>query len=427
MRVCFLVPNLSPSGGISVISGHAERLRAAHGAEAVVVPVCDVEALAAAQDADWDAALATWWTTIPYLHRISAQRYGVLAQGFDPLHYRAADLADRLAATAALSAPFDVIAVSAWVARMVGAVRPSARCTVVRPGIDKQAFGGAPREPANGPLRILVDGQPSLWFKGVREGLAAAEGMRRRPHVTLVAQDPSNIGGVVADRVVGAIGPEGMAALYREADVVLKLSRFEGLGLVPVEAFHAAVPCVVTPFGGHEEYLRDGENGLLARFDDTPGTIRVLDRLDDDRDLLGRLSEGAQATAATWPNHEASTAELQEAIAGLDSTVGDPAMLDSVVRHTPEARVQKSRLEGVIRDRERELAHELSRVEELERSRVELSALLEKRAAELRTKEAELRTAGDKVHELGTRLEETTSSRAYRAAIALRSLLPGRR
>ena len=40
-----------------------------------------------------------------------------------------------------------------------------------------------------------------------------------------------------------------MAALYAEHDVLLKLSRFEGLGLPVLEAFHVGRPCVVTPVG----------------------------------------------------------------------------------------------------------------------------------------------------------------------------------
>src|SRR3954447_22835988 len=101
MRVCFLVPGLSPSGGIGVVREHARRLRDDHGVETTVVVTADVEAL----EGDWDVALATWWTTISALGHVRAARRGVLVQGFDPLHYRPEELADAIAATAALAAP----------------------------------------------------------------------------------------------------------------------------------------------------------------------------------------------------------------------------------------------------------------------------------------------------------------------------------
>ncbi|MDX6664611.1 MAG: hypothetical protein QOG68_817 [Solirubrobacteraceae bacterium] len=427
MRVCLLVPDLSRSGGIDVVQAHARRLTDEHDAEVAVVPVASPAAVADARSQEWDVALATWWTTIPYLHALRATRRGVLAQGFDPLHYRPEEFVDRLAATAALAAPFDVIAVSEWVCEMVQAIRPSASCTVVRPGIDKELFGGARRVATDGPLRILVEGQPTLWFKGIAEALRAAGAMQHRPHVTLVALDPAGLGAVAADRVVGGLGADAMAALYREADVVLKLSRFEGLGLAPLEAFHAGVPCVVTPYGGHSEYLRHRENGLLVGFDDGPGTTRALDLLDADRGLLARLSEGALRTAEQWPAPAQASVELHQAMGGLSPGDADPALLEAVVRQLGPARAQVARLNGTVAARDRALAHELDRVLELDASRQELSVVLKERQSQLEEAGDRIGAAEARIHELAAEIEEATSSRAYRAAIALRSLLPGRR
>src|SRR5689334_9531151 len=98
MRVCFLVPSLSPSGGISTVQDQAARLRD-RGWDVAVLDLSDPAGRDAARDGTWDAALATWWTTIPALAGVRAARRGVFAQGFDPLHYRGEDVADRLAAS----------------------------------------------------------------------------------------------------------------------------------------------------------------------------------------------------------------------------------------------------------------------------------------------------------------------------------------
>ena len=398
MRVCFLVPGLERSGGIDVIRGHAERL----GAELHVTP----------PEGEWDVALATWWTTIPALTEVRAARRGVFAQGFDPLHYREDEFVDRMAATAALCAPFDVIAVSEWVCELVRALRPSARCRVVAPGIDKEVFGGAPRPAGDGPLRILVEGQPSVWFKGVGDAIAAARAMRRRSHVTLAALDPAGTEGLDVDRVVSGLDGAGMAALYREADVVVKLSRFEGLGLAPLEGFHAGVPCVVTPYGGHAAYAVDGENALVVGFDDQPGTTRALDRLDSDRALLARLSEGALRTAERWPDPAASTDALRSALDGLGPGETDPALLQAIVRQGGSDRVRLTELRGYLAEYEQAIEDMRAELIELDKSRHEILADFQHASAEL-----------DKV---GRTLDQVITSRAYRAAIALRKVLPGR-
>lgn len=414
MRACFLVPTLARSGGIQVVTEHARRLREEHGDDAVVVEVRPGPPLDAALGGEWDVAVATWWTTIPVLGRLRASARGVLAQGFDPLHYRDAEFVDRTAAMAALASPFDVVAVSGWVADMVRALRPDARCHVVVPGVDKGVFGGAPRAASEGPLRILIDGQPSVWFKGVDAALAATGLMAQPADVTVVATEPSAAAGVAA-RVTGALPPAEMAGLYREADVVLKLSRFEGLGLVPVEAFHAGVPAVLTPYGGHAEYLRDGANGLLAGFDDPRGTAALLDRLAADRGLLAALGDGALATAADWPDASESTRALRAALGELGSGTG-AGVAGSVAAQAAWSRRLLDELHEEVRELRASVEHERGRVRELDASRRELSALLERRAAELEHAQAV-------VHEQGMQLEAVRASRAYRIATSVRSVV----
>ena len=58
---------------------------------------------------------------------------------------------------------------------------PDARCWFVPNGIDKSLF--TPRDAADapgGPLRILIEGQHTLWFKGVDEALDVVSRMRER-------------------------------------------------------------------------------------------------------------------------------------------------------------------------------------------------------------------------------------------------------
>ena len=56
-------------------------------------------------------------------------------------------------------------------------------------------------------------------------------------------------------RLVGPVSQAELARLYADTDVVLKLSRIEGMFGPPLEGFHCGATCVVTPVTGHDEYV----------------------------------------------------------------------------------------------------------------------------------------------------------------------------
>ena len=294
MRVCFLLHELGRAGGMNVIAGHAERLSARPGWQAQVVLTCELDRYA---DVEWDFALATWWETASALWRLRARRRGVFLQSLEERFYGDRDVLARLGAASVLGLPVDYVTIGGWMRDALAELRPDARCVVVRNGIDKTTFAplGEPRTFGDGPLRVLVEGNPGMWLKAVPDAVAAVDAMTEPAEVT---------------RIEGGLDAAGMAAAYAEHDVLLKLSRVEGVALPPLEAMHVGTPCVVTPHTGHDEYVRHGVNGLVVGFDDPGAATAALDALARDRALLERLSAGALATAAEWPNVNQSTDQL---------------------------------------------------------------------------------------------------------------------
>jgi glycosyltransferase involved in cell wall biosynthesis len=411
VRAAFLLHELGRAGGMNVITGHARRLREAHGVDAEIVltrPADDppeavggvpVRELAAAREVAYDVVIATWWETAEALWELNAGSRALLLQSLEERFYAEHQLFERLGAASVLGLPIHYVAIAGWLSDVVAELRPDALCRVVRNGIDKDVFRASPeRAPASAdePLRVLVEGQPDLWFKAVPEAIAAARACSAPVTVTLVAPDGAD-DATGAERVAGGLDAAGMAALYAEQDVVLKLSRVEGLGLVPLEAMHVGVPAVVTPYTGHEEYMRHGENGLVVGYDDPAGTTAALDRLAGDRALLGRLSRGALATAADWPSAEESTTVLAGVLGELAAA---PA---------PDPGAGLSLLLGRQR-----LALELGR------GQVGRLRWNEQAVADLRAMADELRA------EIGPayrRLDAVQQERAYRAAVRARTLL----
>lgn len=410
MRVCFLLPSLRPSGGAAVAAEHARGLAREHGAEADLVVTepggerpagfgdLPVRTLSELGGRRYDVAVATWWQTASALWELGAARRALLLQSFEQRFYDPDAPFERLGAEAVLALPLDYLAVAPWIRDVLAELRPGARCRVVPPGIDKEVFAAGRRVRREGPLRVLIDGQPTLPFKGVREAVAAVEAMSEPVHSTLVALDPGAVGEVGVDRVVGGLDAEGVAALYRESDVLVKLSRVEGLGLTPVEGFHSGLPCLVTPYTGHAEYARHAENAIVVGFDDRPGAGAWLDLLARDRDLLASLSDGARRTARSWPDWRASTASLYRAL--LEIADAEPAQTDvSLLVRTLAlgSELGRARLRRLDTATERALSVAEAHVRDLSDSRDECSEMLEEARAEL------------------TRIK---GSRAYRAARA---------
>jgi glycosyltransferase involved in cell wall biosynthesis len=438
LRVALLIHELGRSGGVSTILRYAGALDEC---ELVVteprageLPASTggvpVRRLADVGGDRYEVAIATWWATAAALWEVSADRRLVFLQSIESRFYEERHFYERFAAERVLGLPAGFVVVAEWMREVLAELRPGAPCAVVRGGVDKDVFrprageaapgGAASGEAAPGqaaPLRILVEGQPSLWFKGVQDAVAATRAMTEPAEVTVVASDPDAAGGLEGVRVTGGLDPAGMAALYAEHDVLLKLSRVESLGLAPIEAFHVGVPAVVAPYTGHEEYLGHGVNGLLVGHDDLPGTARALDRLARDPELRARLGQGALATAARWPSAADAAAGFAEAVRTLaEGPATDP---DESVAYLQRAQT-----------RWLELGREHFRQEHvLAEGRGRALSWYEDAYAQAREHveelNAALRDADRLAQDLDAQVEAVKASRAYRVATAARRLKPG--
>ncbi len=324
MKVCFLVNDLQLSGGVGVVVEHARRLAHDHGFDTSLVlvrewdlPSWRYEALAEvrvlslqeARAERFDVAVATWWETTFSLFDVPAERYAYFVQSLEDRFYKH-DQPERVGAALTLDLPVAFITEARWIQRTLNELRPGAPVHLVRNGIDKGVFGPPQRlepvvDPAR-PLRVLVEGHPGVWFKGVPAAVVSVRAMREPHHLTIVTGWPEELGELAgaADRVMSQLTHREMAAAYAETDVVVKLSHVEGMYGPPLEGFHMGATTVTTEVTGHDEYVRHGWNGLVVDWDDVRGTARALDLLARDRRYLNFLRHNALATARGWPSWE---------------------------------------------------------------------------------------------------------------------------
>jgi glycosyltransferase involved in cell wall biosynthesis len=334
VKVIFLLNDLQLSGGVGVVIQHARRLSAIDGWDVTLALVREEDAPSwvgydelphlhvcsreQALAGHYDVAVATWWETVFTLFEVSADRRVFFVQSLEDRFYEDGE-AERLGAALVLDLPVAFVTEARWIADTIAALRPEAQCYLVRNGIDKQVFGPVASLPETqeGLLRVLIEGSPSAWFKGVHTAIVAAAAMREPHHVTVVTGERRALGDVVADEVVGPLSHEEMASLYGRTDVLLKLSIVEGMFGPPLEAFHCGATCVVTPVTGHDEYVVHGWNGLLTDWDDVLGTARALDLLARDSDLLRFLRANALETARAWPSWEQSSQFMAAALLAI--------------------------------------------------------------------------------------------------------------
>lgn len=340
MNVAFVLNDIHLSGGVATVLRHAHNLSRRHGiATSLVVlnpslswdhkQLADLPVLSVGDAAGrrFDIAVATWWETVYALSDLDAKRYAHFVQSLEDRFYEPEYTLHRIAASLTYDLPLFHITEALWIADFLDALHGDRHTLYVRNGVDKETFCSPTQlNPRSGdPLRILIEGRPSAWFKGVEEALRAVDEMAEPSHVTVVTgEDLAGRGLSGVDRALPAVDSRTMASLYREADLLLKLSRVEGMAGPPLEAFHLGATAVMTPVSGHDEYAVHGWNSLIVDFDDLYGTAKQLDLLGRDRRYLHYLRTNALATARTWPSWEHSSQFFALALQRIASTEPPP-------------------------------------------------------------------------------------------------------
>lgn len=97
---------------------------------------------------------------------------------------------------------------------------------------------------------------------------------------------------------LGFVPDNDLPVLYSSADVFVFPSRYEGFGLVFLEAMACGTPVVGTPVGGVPDVVEDGETGFVVDhdIDDLSAKLR---HCHENPDLLTEMSEKAAAKART--------------------------------------------------------------------------------------------------------------------------------
>jgi len=236
-----------------------------------------------------------------------------------------------------------IICVSSYTQQQVIAALPGARTVVIPNGVDAGRFVQAPPHDSlpgkHGPI-VLSVGQMKAR-KGyhvlaaamvkVREAIPGAEALfigdtADRAYVeTLKAQlARDQLDGAV--HILGRVSDAELLAWYHAADVFALPSinagdKFEGFGLVYLEASAAGLPVIGTLGCGAEDAIRDGETGYLIPQNDVDATAEGIITLLRDPDLRARMgtSGKAHAHANDWHAVAERVLDVYQSVVGGSS------------------------------------------------------------------------------------------------------------
>lgn len=193
--------------------------------------------------------------------------------------------------------PVALAAVSPLVASLLQ-VRYGRKAAVIPNGVDTETF--YPGQPP-GNNTILLVGNPALPFKGFEVALQALNRAWKagyRFHVNWVCQvRPHVTGAEFPLRYIVNPPQDELPEWYRNADLFVFPSWYEGFGMPPLEAMASGVPVVATSCGGISSYAVPGVNVLLVEPGDVDSMATAIAYLLDDPEARFALAAAGRETA----------------------------------------------------------------------------------------------------------------------------------
>ncbi len=331
MKVAILLGSTHIGGGTYVIFQHALHLRR-RGWDVTIV----TQQSATNADVSWhpeaatelvfrtfeqiesesfDVAIATWFKTTYWLHKVQATSYLYFVQSIESRFFESWNQAAISFAESTYLPRLPVVTEARWIRDYLSS-RYGTQAELARNGIRKDIYTEEgptiqPRVP--GRLRVLVEGPLGVFFKNVEKTIELCR-KSSADEIWFLTSSPGVTSYPGVDRVFSCVPVEQTAAIYRSCDVIVKLSYVEGMFGPPLEMFHCGGTAIVFDVTGHEEYIVHNDNALVIRKDDNEAVIQAINSLRSDKELLKRLKVGALRTASSWPNWETASEEFLRAL-----------------------------------------------------------------------------------------------------------------
>jgi glycosyltransferase involved in cell wall biosynthesis len=341
LKIAICVEDFNPSGGVNFITRYANELALDLENEVTLVvrslntepsmhskttslvrilPLIEYRN----QPETFALVIATWWGTYDFAFEIESERYVWFVQSLEARFYESNQTL-ALRASAALRIDIPAITVAPWMNEFLEFPGRTSKIYSTTNGVNKDIFyfDGIPSSsPVEEPLIIVLEGS-SAWFKGLTnsiDGIALVEFPITLKWFSISNEFPSYLveklqsNRFIDLELIPRVSQEQFADHLRQADVLVKSSKVEGMPGPHIEAFHCGCTGIYTNVTGIDEFARHLINCLISNFDDPGSITKWLTLLNNDREFLNSLKLSALESARNWPSDTDSASAFSSAI-----------------------------------------------------------------------------------------------------------------
>ncbi|MEG4144389.1 glycosyltransferase family 4 protein [Microcoleus sp. Pol12B5] len=318
MKITFVLPTLSLTGGIRVISIFAELLRKrGHSVFVISVPnpqpsmrqqvksllrgggwisppenepsffdnlgvehkITDRYRPVEDKDVpDADVVVATWWETAEWVAKLSPSKG---AKAYFIQHHEIFDYLPQGRVEATWMLPMHKITISEWLVELARTKYGDDQVSLAPPSVNTKQFYACPRNKQSVPTVGLM--YSTIYWKGTDIALKAFSlAAEKIPNLRLVAfgvDAPSSELPLPANaEYVIQPDQDKIKDYYSKCDAWLLASRSEGFGLPIIEAMACRTPVISTPAGAAPEILSGG-TGILVRPEDPQEMAKAIESI----------------------------------------------------------------------------------------------------------------------------------------------------
>lgn len=282
---------------------------------------------------DADIVIATWWETAEWVARLDSAKG---AKVYFIQHHEVFPYLPIERSQATYRLPFHKIVVAKWLKNLMESEYQDVAVDLVPNSVDHDQFFASARGKQAAPTVGFLYSKAT--FKGLDTTLRALALVAQRiPHLQYVAfgsEIPEASPELPAGTRFSYRPPQQeIRNIYARCDVWVTASRSEGFNLPAMEAMACRTPVVSTRTGWPEEAVKTGWNGVLVDIDDVEGLARGVEWvLSQTNDAWKVLSTNALATVAesSW---NVSAAMFEKALFNAQSRAsrgeiaGGPSLL----------------------------------------------------------------------------------------------------
>lgn len=309
VKIVYVLPCCSVSGGIAVVCQHANRLllrgydilfltETPHDTYMGWFPDQQIPVITIKDyPSDVDILIATGWTTSFRVAQLPAKEKIYFVQS-DETRFHPQDSIWQYLCTISYCFDFHFMTEARWIQTWLRD-NFGKNAYLVPNGLDDKIFYPcAPLEKKGMRPRVLLEGAIGLPYKGMKEAFEAIQDLDVEIWCVSSYGKPEALWR--CDRFFEHVPMQKMREIYSSCDILLKLSRVEGFFGPPMEMMACGGVSVVGRVTGYDEYIVDGINALVIDPLDIQAATLAVKQLLADKNLYGQLQSNGIKTAKKW-------------------------------------------------------------------------------------------------------------------------------